>query len=389
MSAAGLRCRVCEKVSRPEPVDACRRCDGPTDLTYDWERDRAPRFAATRSRPAPSRSGATRPPSGGRTRRARRRLDAPAPCRPPVRAARHRSASEARGSQPDPFVQGPHRHGCRGSAALDHGVTTLCCSSTGNLGDAVAAAAAATGLEAIVLAPVGGESAAVAARHPGARVFAVDGTYDDCRRLELELGALFPVGLRQREPASVRVRGREDDLLRDRRAARLAAAGRGRVPRGQRHALLEARPGLRRARPARELAAGPAAPDVRRPGTRGPARSPTRSPDDRGISRVEADTEFASLAVGDPSYGDLAIGAARATGGGIVAVAGRRDPREHGPARGDERGRRRTAPAAPRSVRYVRRVAARRGRARRARRPRRHRCAARAGRGRRRSGDDD
>ncbi len=44
--------------------------------------------------------------------------------------------------------------------------------------------------------------------------------------------------------------------------------------------------------------------------------------DDRRISRVEADTEFASLAVGDPSYGDLAIGAARATGGRIVAVPG-------------------------------------------------------------------
>ena len=46
------------------------------------------------------------------------------------------------------------------ATALDHGVTTLCCSSTGNLGHAVAAAAAATGLEAIVLAPVGGEAAA-------------------------------------------------------------------------------------------------------------------------------------------------------------------------------------------------------------------------------------
>ena len=38
MSAAGLRCRVCETVSRPEPVEACQRCDGPTDLTYDWDR---------------------------------------------------------------------------------------------------------------------------------------------------------------------------------------------------------------------------------------------------------------------------------------------------------------------------------------------------------------
>ncbi len=38
MTAFGLRCRVCETVSRPEPVDACRRCDGPNDVTYDWPR---------------------------------------------------------------------------------------------------------------------------------------------------------------------------------------------------------------------------------------------------------------------------------------------------------------------------------------------------------------
>ena len=38
MSAYHLRCRVCEEVTEPEPLDACRRCDGPTDVTYDWDR---------------------------------------------------------------------------------------------------------------------------------------------------------------------------------------------------------------------------------------------------------------------------------------------------------------------------------------------------------------
>src|SRR5437588_8037857 len=38
MSAYALRCRVCEEeVTAAEPLDACRRCDGPTDLAYDWE----------------------------------------------------------------------------------------------------------------------------------------------------------------------------------------------------------------------------------------------------------------------------------------------------------------------------------------------------------------
>src|SRR5581483_5825805 len=114
-----------------------------------------------------------------RTGRRRRRLDAARTLRCALRPARRRALPEARGHEP---------------AALDHGVTTLCCSSTGNLGDAVAAAAAATGLEAVVLVPAGSASAAVAAEPPGVHVFAVRGTYDDCRRLELELGSLFPWG---------------------------------------------------------------------------------------------------------------------------------------------------------------------------------------------------
>src|SRR5262249_616183 len=42
---------------------------------------------------------------------------------------------------------------------------------------------------------------------------------------------------------------------------------------------------------------------------------------DRRISRVSPSTDFASLAVGNPSYGDLALGTARATGGAVLAVA--------------------------------------------------------------------
>src|ERR1044071_6305066 len=40
-----LRCRVCETVAEPEPVDACPRCDGPTDVTYDWAHVRPTREA--------------------------------------------------------------------------------------------------------------------------------------------------------------------------------------------------------------------------------------------------------------------------------------------------------------------------------------------------------
>src|ERR1044071_6305065 len=106
--------------------------------------------------------------AGGGARRLRRRLDAARPCRAPVGDPRRRALPQARGPEPDTPAQGPRP--------------------------------AATGLEAIVLAPLGWETGAVAARHPGARVFAVDGTYDDCRRLELELGSLFPWGFVRGNP---------------------------------------------------------------------------------------------------------------------------------------------------------------------------------------------
>jgi threonine synthase len=43
--------------------------------------------------------------------------------------------------------------------------------------------------------------------------------------------------------------------------------------------------------------------------------------DDRPLSRVRPQTEVRSLAIGDPAYGELAVGAARMSGGAIHGVA--------------------------------------------------------------------
>jgi threonine synthase len=205
------------------------------------------------------------------------------------------------------------------SASLDHGVTTLCCSSTGNLGQAVANAAAASGLEAIVFAPAGAEAASVAARYPGARVFAVDGTYDDCRRLELELGGLFPWGFvsgnlhpyaaEGAKTISFEIAEQLDWQLPD---AVVCPAASGVLFSKLAQAFLE----LTHA----ELAAEPV-PQMFAAQALGASPIAAAFADDRGISRVRAATDVASLAIGDPSHGDLAIGAARATGGGIIAVS--------------------------------------------------------------------
>ncbi len=189
----GLRCRVCEDVTDPEPRDACLRCDGPTDVAYDWERIRRD----------VTRGGI----AAGPTSLWRYEALLPTAARGGVRAGwtpleRADSLSEQLGV--DLYLKLEGENPTRSykdriaavavAAALEHDYTTVCCSSTGNLGDAVAAAAAVTGLEAMVLAPAGVGAGTVAARHPGAQVFSITGTYDDCRRLELELGALFPWG---------------------------------------------------------------------------------------------------------------------------------------------------------------------------------------------------
>jgi threonine synthase len=204
------------------------------------------------------------------------------------------------------------------SAALDHGVTTLCCSSTGNLGDAVAAAAAATRLEAIVLVPEGSASAAVEAEHRGVHVLAVRGSYDDCRRLELELGSLFPWGFvsgnlhpyasEGAKTISFEIAEQLGWQLPD---AVVCPAASGTLFAKLTQGFAE----LTRARLASE-------PLPRMFAAQALGSSPIAAAfaDDRGISRVQADTHVASLAVGDPSYGDLALGAARASGGAVLAL---------------------------------------------------------------------
>jgi threonine synthase len=72
--------------------------------------------------------------------------------------------------------------------AVEFGIDTLACASTGNLAGATAAAAAALGLPAYVFIPADLEAAKVDhALAYGATVVPIDGTYDDVNRLCLEI----------------------------------------------------------------------------------------------------------------------------------------------------------------------------------------------------------
>jgi threonine synthase len=309
---------VCEEIADGEPVDACRRCDGPTDVAYDWAHvehnlthaliGRRPQSLWRYRELLPTE--ATVENRAGWTRLV--------PCEPlsdlleldlwlklegenPTRSYKDRIATIAV------------------SAAVDLGVSTLCCSSTGNLGDAVAAAAAATGLEAVILVPAGSASAAVEAEHRGVRVLAVRGTYDDCRRLELELGSLFPWGFVSGNLPPYASEGAKtisfeiaEQLGWQLPDAVVCPAASGTLFAKLTQGFAE----LTRAGLARE-------PLPRMFAAQAEGASPIAAAfaDDRAISRVQSLTHVRSLAVGNPAYGDLALGAARATGGAVLAVA--------------------------------------------------------------------
>src|SRR5207253_9986907 len=170
-----------------------------------------------------------------------------------------------------------------------------------------------------VLVAEGSASAAVEAQHRDVHVLAVRGSYDDCRRLELELGALFPWGFvsgnlhpyasEGAKTISFEIAEQLEWQLPD---AVICPAASGTLFSKLAQGFAELVRAELAAEPMPRMFAGQAL---------GSSPIADAFADDRRISRVQASTHFASLAVGDPSYGDLALGAARATGGAIIAVA--------------------------------------------------------------------
>jgi threonine synthase len=79
------------------------------------------------------------------------------------------------------------------SVAKSFGYDTVACASTGNLANAVAAHAAASGLRSIVFIPSDLEAGKVAGTTVfGGEVIAIDGSYDDVNRLCAELASIKP-----------------------------------------------------------------------------------------------------------------------------------------------------------------------------------------------------
>jgi threonine synthase len=203
--------------------------------------------------------------------------------------------------------------------AQELGLTTLACSSTGNLANAVAARAAAEGLDAAVFCPADLEpEKLVATAVYGATVYAVDGTYDDCSRLTVELSFELPwafvnVGLRTYYAEGSKTLAYEiaEQLGWRAPSAVVAPIASGalfaRVHRG--FAELAAL-GLLDGLPPRLY------------GGQAEGCSPVAAAfsEQRRVVPVRPETGARSLAIGNPADGDLAVQTARESGGAVYAI---------------------------------------------------------------------
>jgi threonine synthase len=204
--------------------------------------------------------------------------------------------------------------------AIELGRTTLACSSTGNLANAVAARAAAEGLDAAVLCPADLEpEKLVATAIFGAQIFAVDGSYDDCSRLTVELSfeldwAFVNVQLRSYYAEGSKTLGFEiaEQLGWTLPDAVIAPIASGSMFTKVHQAFTELRDlGLVDSEQPRLI------------GGQAEGCSPVARAfaDGAKLKPVRPNTIARSLAIGSPADGELAVATARAANGAVYAVA--------------------------------------------------------------------
>jgi len=192
--ALALECRVCGADHELDGVGACTACFGPLEPVYDLDELRfLSRESIGAGPPSIWRYAELLPVSPP--------LDsALAPGLTPLLPAPRLAAELGLGElwlKLD-TANPTHSFKDRGVAvaaakAKELGLTTLACSSTGNLANAVAARAAADGLAAAVFCPAGLEREKfIATAVYGATIYAVEGSYDDYSRLALELSFELP-----------------------------------------------------------------------------------------------------------------------------------------------------------------------------------------------------
>jgi threonine synthase len=321
LPATALQCRICETEHALEAVGTCRRCFGPLDPVYDWNevergftRDAIAAGPSSIWRYAPLLPVA--PPAEPRL--------APGltPLVPAPRLADALGLGELwlKLDTANPTHSFKDRVVAVAAAkAQELGLETLACSSTGNLANAVAARAAAEGMEAVVFCPFDLEPEKLLATAVyGATIYAVRGSYDHCSRLTVELSfeldwAFVNVTLRSYYAEGSKTLAYEiaEQLGWQAPAAVVCPIASGALfsKIGQGFGELR-RLGLVDAEP--RLFGGQA---------EGCPPVATAFADGGRVQPVRPATVARSLAIGNPADGAFAVAAARDTGGAIYAVA--------------------------------------------------------------------
>src|SRR5262245_33350801 len=322
LSATALRCRNCETEHALEAVGICSQCWGPLDPVYD---------SAELARTVSRESIAAGPLSLWRYS-ALLPVEAPRePLLPPgltplVPAPR---LAEAVGvgelylklETANPTHSFKDRVVAVATAkAQELGLTTLACSSTGNLANAVAARAAAEGIDAAVFCPADLEPEKLTATAVyGATLYAVQGSYDDCSRLTIELSfelpwALVNVGLRSYYAEGSKTLAYE---IAEQLGWQLPDVVASPIASGSLYTKLHQGFG-----DLLELGVVEGE-QPRLVGGQAEGCSPVATAFDAGaaVKPVRPDTVARSLAIGNPADGDLAVATAHASGGAIHAVS--------------------------------------------------------------------
>ncbi len=319
----GLRCRNCGRMEAFGPSYVCGACFGPLEVAYDLSAIAGSLDAATIASRGPGiwRYLELLPVDA----RPRRGLPVGStPLLPAERIGRHLGIEGLllKDDTRNPSLSFKDRAVAVAAArAVEFGIDTLACASTGNLAGATAAAAAAMGLPAYVFIPADLEQAKIDhALAYGATVVPIEGTYDDVNRLCLEIAGetgwgFVNINLRPFYAEGSKTLAFEiaEDLGWRAPDVIVAPIASGAMFTKLAKGFEElATIGLIEAKPIRFVGAQPA------------GCSPVATAWARGTTVIEPvrtpDTFVRSLAIGNPADGRYAVELAQASGGSIEAI---------------------------------------------------------------------
>ena len=320
-----LRCRECGRTYDVGPVYTCEWCFGPLEVAYDH-----PAITAAVSREAIA-AGPTsiwryhdllpvEPPS--------ETTGLPVGWTPLVRA--DRLAAEL--GLGEVWVKDDTRNPTNSfkdrvvavalAKALEFGLKTVSCASTGNLANAVAAHAARAGLESYVFIPADLEPGKIVTTAVyGGNVVAVDGTYDEVNRLCAELSGLLPWAFVNVNVRPFYAEGSKTLAFETVEQLGWTYPDHVVVPIASGSLLTKVHKGFRELH---EFGLVDEAPRVRVSGAQASGCSPVATAfasSTDTIRPVKPATIAKSLAIGDPADGYYALGTVRETGGAVAAVS--------------------------------------------------------------------